>query len=46
MMEKTLKRILIIAAGGGLGAILRYLLSEAVYRFTSQLFHGGLSLST
>ncbi len=41
MMEKTLKRILIIAAGGGVGAVLRYLLSDAVYRFTSPTFPWG-----
>jgi fluoride exporter len=40
-MEKVLKRILIIAAGGGLGAVFRYLLSEAIYRFTNPTFPWG-----
>ncbi|NOZ13528.1 MAG: fluoride efflux transporter CrcB [Acidobacteria bacterium] len=40
-MEKVLKRILVIAAGGGLGAILRYLLSEAVYRISGPTFPWG-----
>lgn len=40
-MEKLFKRILIIAAGGGLGAVLRYVLSEITYRFTSPTFPWG-----
>ncbi len=40
-MEKILKRILIIAAGGSIGAVLRYLISEIVYRFTSPTFPWG-----
>jgi len=41
MMEKILKRILLIAAGGSIGAVLRYLISEIVYRFTSPTFPWG-----
>jgi len=41
MMEKILKRILIIAAGGSIGAVLRYLISDIVYRFTSPTFPWG-----
>ncbi len=40
-MEKILKRILIVAAGGGLGATFRYLLSEIIYRFTNPTFPWG-----
>lgn len=40
-MEKILKRILLIAAGGSIGAVLRYLISEIVYRFTSPTFPWG-----
>ena len=40
-MEKLLKRILIITAGGGIGAVLRYVLSETVYRFTNPTFPWG-----
>ncbi|RLE19830.1 MAG: fluoride efflux transporter CrcB [Acidobacteria bacterium] len=40
-MEKILKRILIIAAGGSIGAVLRYLISDIVYRFTSPTFPWG-----
>ncbi len=36
-----MKRIMVIAAGGGAGAILRYMLSETIYKITGPTFPWG-----